>query len=97
MARNHEPLHVEVVYALAERQAVLAIEVAPGTTVHQAIEHSGIARRFPEVDLTRAPVGIFGKRVARDAAVREGDRIELYRPLTADPKALRRQRSARKR
>jgi putative ubiquitin-RnfH superfamily antitoxin RatB of RatAB toxin-antitoxin module len=97
MAADEFALRVEVVYALPERQVVLEIEVTPGTTVDQAIAQSGIASRFPEVDLAKAPVGVFGRRVAHDAPVHEGDRIEIYRPLTADPKTLRRQRSARKR
>ena len=72
---------------------LLVIEVEDGTTVGEAIKRSGIARRFPEIESARALVGIFGKRTPLSAPVRDGDRIELYRPLIAEPKAARRNRA----
>lgn len=82
-------MKVSVVYALPERQAWLDVEVAEQTTVRQAIEASGILRSFPQLDLSSQKVGIFGKPVALEARVEEGQRIEIYRPITADPAALR--------
>ncbi len=78
---------VEVVYAAVDRQALLSVEVPAGSTMLQALAASGIDRQFPELDLTRCPVGIFGK-VVSDPSVRcveAGERIEIYRPLLAEP------------
>lgn len=83
-------LSVEVVYALADRAAVVKLKVEAGATLRQAIEQSGLLRRFPEIDLTRHPVGVFGAVRALDAPVEAGDRVEIYRPLTMDPKDRRR-------
>ena len=66
-----------------------------GTTVRGAIERSGIAARFPEVQIVRGSVGIFGRTVALDAPLRDGDRVEIYRPLIANPKQARRERAKR--
>jgi putative ubiquitin-RnfH superfamily antitoxin RatB of RatAB toxin-antitoxin module len=87
---------VEVAYALPHQQAVLKLDVPQGTQLGQAIERSGILGRFPEIDLTQCRVGIYGKLSSLDAVLRPGDRIEIYRPLQADPKEVRRQRAARK-
>jgi hypothetical protein len=84
---------VTVVYALAERAIEIELHLDEGATVAEAIERSGIAARFPEA--AHAPAGIFGKRVARDAKLAAGDRVEIYRPLLADPKDSRRGRAAR--
>jgi putative ubiquitin-RnfH superfamily antitoxin RatB of RatAB toxin-antitoxin module len=78
-------MKVGVVYAKPSRQTWLTIEVPDGTTVQQAIERSGILKQFPEIDLASQKVGIFGKAVALDAVVEDGARIEIYRPITADP------------
>lgn len=86
-------LRIEVTYALPKRQVVLSLEVAPGTTVHEAVLRSRIDRCFPGLDMAASPVGIFGRRVKRDAIVKDGDRIEIYRPLAADPKSARRKRA----
>lgn len=86
-------MRVEVVYALPERQVVIALEVGEGTTALAAIERSGILQQFPEADPRRDGVGVFGKRVTLDRPLREGDRVEIYRPLIADPKAARRERA----
>lgn len=90
-------LSVEVVYALSERQLLLPLEVKAGTSVRQAIEQSGITRAFPCIDPERDPLGIFGRPVSPDTVLRDGDRVEIYRPLIADPKDSRRQRSRKKR
>jgi putative ubiquitin-RnfH superfamily antitoxin RatB of RatAB toxin-antitoxin module len=96
MAPDKARISVEVVYALPERQVLLPLSVAAGTTVHEAIEQSGIAQYFPGLD-ARGRFGIFGRRVKRDAVLKEGDRIEIYRPLIVDPKDSRRRRAWRKR
>jgi uncharacterized protein len=87
---------VEVAYALPQQQAVLKLDVPEGTQLGQAIERSGILKRFPEIDLEQCKVGIYGKLSSLDAVLRPGDRIEIYRPLQADPKEVRRQRAAQK-
>jgi len=83
-------LQVEVVYALPAEQVLLALTVAEGATVGQVIERSGIANRFPEISTAPARVGVFGKRALLDTPVRDGDRIEIYRALIAEPKEVRR-------
>lgn len=85
---------VEVAYAKPEKQMILTLKVAPGTTAEQAIIASGILQKFPEIDLAANKVGIFGKMVKPDTELREKDRVEIYRPLIADPKEVRRQRAA---
>jgi putative ubiquitin-RnfH superfamily antitoxin RatB of RatAB toxin-antitoxin module len=88
-------LRVEIVYALRDRQVLLTLEVEEGTTVRQAVERSGFLQRFPEIDLARAGLGIFGRVVSPDTPLRNGDRVEIYRPLIADPKQARRTRATR--
>lgn len=83
-------MNVGVCYADSDRQLWLRMEVPDSSSVEQAIRHSGILKRFPELDLAVHKVGIFGKLVKLDAPVREGDRIEIYRPIIADPKTVRR-------
>lgn len=85
---------VEVVYALPDEQTLLKQQVAPGATVAEAIEASGILQKYPQIDLAANKLGIFGKLVKADAVLRDRDRIEIYRPLIADPKEVRRQRAA---
>jgi putative ubiquitin-RnfH superfamily antitoxin RatB of RatAB toxin-antitoxin module len=91
-ANLNRALKVGIAYATAARQVWLEIEVAPGTTVQEAIFKSGILDQFPEIDLGTQKVGVFGKLTKLDAQVEEGDRIEIYRPITADPKAVKRKR-----
>ena len=86
-----ERIRVSVVYADPQRQVVREIEIAAHATVNDAIEASGLLREFSE--FTPAGIGIFGRRVAPDAGLRDGDRIELYRPLLIDPKEARRRRA----
>ena len=97
MAQNKTRLAVEVVYAMRGEQVLLSLEVRSGTTVHEAIEQSGIRRRFPRLDPARCEVGIFGKLVKPDTVLKAGDRVEIYRPLIADPKDARRKRLLQKR
>ena len=85
---------VEVVYALPQKQEVLSLKIKSGALVSEAIEQSGILRDFPEIDLADAKVGIYGKQVKLDVVLRDKDRIEIYRPLIADPKEIRRKRAA---
>jgi putative ubiquitin-RnfH superfamily antitoxin RatB of RatAB toxin-antitoxin module len=77
---------VEVAYALPERQTLLILEVEEGITVQVAIEASGILDRYKQIDLTKDRVGIFSKFTTLDTVLREKDRVEIYRPLIADPK-----------
>lgn len=86
-----------MVYAAVERQVLRTCAVQEGTNVRAALEASGIADEFPELDLANCPVGIFGKVVADPGrqAVQAGDRLEIYRPLQADPKEIRRLRAAK--
>lgn len=86
-----------MVYAAEDRQVLLAVAVPAGISLRAAVQASGIAQPFPELNLADCPLGIFGKVVA-DAdvrAVQAGDRIEIYRPLLADPKEVRRLRAAK--
>ena len=89
-----DQIPVEVAYALPEEQVILKLQVEDGTTVRQAVEVSGILARFPEIDLEQNKLGIFGKLVKADTTLRAKDRVEIYRPLIADPKEVRRQRAA---
>ena len=90
-------IEIEVVYAAVDRQVLRTLRVPEGATVREAVLKSGIGDEFPELDLNECPLGIFGKVVA-DPQVRliqAGDRIEIYRPLLADPKEVRRLRAAK--
>ncbi len=82
-------MKVSVTYALPDRQAWLDVDVPEQSTVRDAIDASGIERMFPNLDLLNQKVGVFGKLVALEARLEEGQRVEIYRPITADPMALR--------
>lgn len=87
-------IQVEVVYALRDQQVLTSVRVKSGSTVEQAIEAAGMLTAFPEIDLnSRNKVGIFGKLVKPDTVLRDKDRVEIYRPLIADPKEVRRKRA----
>jgi putative ubiquitin-RnfH superfamily antitoxin RatB of RatAB toxin-antitoxin module len=86
-------MRVEVVYALAQRQALYEVHLAPGQTVQEAVEASGVLAEFPEIDLHRNRVGIHAKLATLGTPLRDGDRVEIYRPLIADPKEARRRRA----
>lgn len=91
--RKANTIHVEVAYALRERQALVAVELEEGSTIEEAIRRSGILEEFPEIELQRAKVGIFGRPASLDERMRDGDRLEIYRPLIADPKDMRRRKA----
>jgi putative ubiquitin-RnfH superfamily antitoxin RatB of RatAB toxin-antitoxin module len=86
-------INIEVVYALPDEQILLKRSVPSGSTVAEAIQASGVLGKHPEIDLTTNKLGIFGKLTKADAVVRDKDRIEIYRPLIADPKEVRRKRA----
>ncbi len=90
MPGNAATIRVEVVFAEPRHQALLPVELPAGATVADAISASGIERRFPEHDLAPLPVGIWGRRTGRDQLLSDGDRVEIYRPLAADPREARR-------
>lgn len=94
MANILSSIRIEIAYAAATRQLLTPLQVSAGTTVQQAIELSGILTKFPEIDLAKNKVGIFGKVTTLSEELREGDRVEIYRPLLADPKKIRQQRAA---
>jgi uncharacterized protein len=87
-------LHIEVAYALPHQQLIIPLQVSAETTIEQAIKDSGILMKFPEIDLTKNQIGIFGKLARLDGSLKNLDRIEIYRPLIADPKEVRKQRAA---
>lgn len=88
-----DELQVEVAYALPEQQVILTLSVPAGTNVEETIKRSGILERFPEIDLSQNKVGVFSKLTKLDALIRNKDRVEIYRPLIADPKEVRRKRA----
>ena len=91
---NADTLPVEVVYALADRQVILALEVAANASIADVITQSGILEQFPEIDVVKNKVGVFGKLGKLTDTLHAGDRVEIYRPLIADPKEVRKQRAA---
>lgn len=88
---------VEVVFAEAERQVLLDVDVVPGTSAREAVLRSPMSEMFPGQDLAKCPLGIFGKVLVNPDAyvLQAGERIEIYRPLIADPKEVRKQRAAK--
>lgn len=92
-----DTITVEVAYALPHKQKIAAVQVAPGTGARDVVRQSGIARDFPELDIEAANLGLFGKAVKDDYLPGPGDRIEIYRPLKADPKDARKARAAKAR
>ena len=89
-----DKIPVEVIYALPQEQHLYTLEVATGTLVRDGIIASGILQRYPELELEGLKVGIFGKLTTLQTVLRAKDRIEIYRPLIADPKEVRKQRAA---
>ncbi|MDE0948565.1 MAG: RnfH family protein [Candidatus Thioglobus sp.] len=85
---------VEVAYALPDKQSLISIEIKNGSTLKEAIEASGILETFEQIDLTKDRVGIFAKFATLDTILRDKDRVEIYRPLVADPKKARKDRAA---
>ena len=87
---------VDIAYALPEEQVIISIKVPTIFNVQQAIEKSGIQKKFPSIDLSKNKVGIFGKKTTLDHVLKNRDRIEIYRPLILDPKEMRRKRAEKK-
>ena len=83
-------MRVEVVFALPDRQELLVVDLPDGSTVAAAIQMSRLARQFPDVDFDALQAGVWGKPTTRSHVVKEGDRVELYRPLAMDPREARR-------
>lgn len=90
-------IHVEVVYATPKKQQIVELELPAGTSVREAALKSGLDAQFDGLDLAKADLGIFGKAVpkADSTELKDGDRVEIYRPLIADPKEVRKQRAAK--
>lgn len=88
-----ETIRVEVIYALAATQELVPVVLGQGATVQEAIEKSGILTKHPEIDLKKNKLGIFAKLSKPDTVLRDRDRVEIYRPLIADPKEVRKQRA----
>ena len=86
-------VEVEVVWAEPSRQVLRKVSVAPGTTLREIVQMSGLCVDFPEAAQRRLDLGVFGRRMDPDTPVRPGDRVEIYRPLLADPKESRRSRA----
>ncbi len=92
--QGRQPINVEVVYALPQEQTLLPVQVPQGADIKEAILESGMLDLHPELDLKTLDVGIFGKLATVKQKVRDNDRIEIYRPLIADPKEVRKKRAA---
>jgi putative ubiquitin-RnfH superfamily antitoxin RatB of RatAB toxin-antitoxin module len=91
---NSEYIEIEVVYAQSHYQDVIMVKVPEGATVREAVETSGLLLKYPEIELGgRNKLGIYAKPAQPDTVLREFDRVEIYRPLIADPKAVRKQRA----
>ena len=89
-------MDVEVAYATPEQQVIVALKLPEGATVEQAIHASDLLNRFPEIDRTDIKAGIFGSVCKLDQPLKQGDRVEIYRPLLHDPKEARRQRAIKR-
>lgn len=89
-----DTIRVEVTYAKAERQDVVPLTLPAGATLQQALEASGLLVKYPDIDLAKGKFGIYSKLARLDTVLRDQDRVEIYRPLIADPKEVRKQRAA---
>ena len=89
-----EILHIEVIYPLPHKQEIIQLQLSRDASVRQAIEASGLLDKYPEIDLTKNKLGVFAKLAKPDSVLRDHDRVEIYRPLIADPKEVRKQRAA---
>ena len=88
-------MKIEVIYALPERQELVTLDLPEGSTVQQAVESSGLLSKYPDIEPGgKNKLGVFAKLVKPEAVLRERDRVEIYRPLIADPKEVRRQKAA---
>ncbi|MDJ0806547.1 MAG: RnfH family protein [Gammaproteobacteria bacterium] len=91
---TEQQIRVEVAYGRLDEQLILEVLTEPGITAKEAVERSGILQHFPEIDLSKNKIGIFGKAAKLDVKLNAGDRVEIYRPLIADPKEQRKKRAA---
>lgn len=89
-----ETLKVEVCYALPDKQELISLSLPQGATLKQAVEASGLLEKHPEIDIGKNKFGIYAKLSKLDTVLRDRDRVEIYRPLIADPKEVRKQRAA---
>lgn len=89
-----ETIQIEVIYALPEKQETVLLQLPSGASLQQAIEASGLIGKYPEIDLAKGKFGIYSKLAKLDTVLRDRDRVEIYRPLIADPKEVRKQRAA---
>ncbi|MBM3114370.1 RnfH family protein [Jeongeupia naejangsanensis] len=89
-----DQISVEVVYATPDKQKLVTVRLPSGATAEGAITQSGLLNEFAEIDLAHNKIGIFGKAIRLDTVLRDRDRVEIYRPLIADPKEVRRRRVA---
>lgn len=90
---NDKMINVEVAYALPDLQKIIPLQVIEGVELIEAIKQSGILNEFPEIDIENSKLGIFGKLKKANTVLREGDRVEIYRKLIADPKQVRKERA----
>lgn len=90
---NGKTINIEVAYALPDVQRVISLQVDEGIELLEAVTQSGILDEFPDIDIAKAKVGIFGKLKKANTVLREGDRVEIYRKLIADPKQVRKERA----
>ena len=88
-------MHIEVVYALPHKRERILLNLPPDSTVQDALQESGLLQRLPQIDFGR--LGVWGRPVSAEIRLRDRDRVEIYRPLIADPKEVRRERAARTR
>lgn len=93
MSIESDMIHVEVVYALPHEQRVFKLVVNRNMTAEEIIKTSGVLNLYPDIDLAKNKIGVFSRNIKLDATVRDHDRIEIYRPLLADPKDIRRKRA----
>lgn len=92
-----ERVEIEVVYATCAKQKLVSLEVPAGTTALEAVKRSGLEEEFPEMAVDENALGVFSRKVAPDYVMQPGDRLEIYRPLKADPKETRRRRAKQQR
>lgn len=92
---SNRVIEVEVVFALPFAQDICRLRVPAGTTVAQVIERAGVMARHPEIDLKKDRVAVYGRIVSPDMVLQDRDRVEILRPLNADPKEVRRRRASR--
>lgn len=94
-AMDTEFVHVEVAYATPRLQSIVELQLAAPVTAREAALESGLQAEYPELDLERCPLGVFGKQVSDERVLRDGDRVEIYRPLVNEPREARRKAAAR--